>query len=126
MKKLGRFMKEKREAMGLSLRDASRLSGVSHTHIRDIEDGRSILRPSEIAEMEGMKGSSSVRQLIIRVSDQLKAGEITLIDCTPQEATEAKERLETHRAKRRDRHYRNKEQINAKRREQHAGKSRFA
>ena len=35
-------MKEKREAMGLSLRDASRLSGVSHTHIRDIEDGRSI------------------------------------------------------------------------------------
>lgn len=35
-------MKEKREAMDLSLRDASRLSGVSHTHIRDIEDGRSI------------------------------------------------------------------------------------
>jgi len=28
--------------MGLSLWDASRLSGVSHTHIRDIEDGRSI------------------------------------------------------------------------------------
>ena len=110
----------------MSLRDASRLSGVSHTHIRDIEDGRSILRPSEIAEMEGMKGSSSVRQLIIRVSDQLKAGEITLIYCTPQEATEAKERLETHRAKRRDRHNRNKDQINAKRREQHAGKSRFA
>jgi len=42
MKKLGMFMKEKREAMGLSLRDASRLSGVSHTHIRDIEEGRSI------------------------------------------------------------------------------------
>jgi transcriptional regulator with XRE-family HTH domain len=35
-------MKEKREAMGLSLRDASRLSGISHTHIRDTEDGRSI------------------------------------------------------------------------------------
>ncbi len=29
------------EAMGLSLRDASKLSGVSHTHIRDMEDGRS-------------------------------------------------------------------------------------
>ena len=42
MKKLGKFMKENREAMGLSLRDASRLSGISHTHIRDIEDGRSI------------------------------------------------------------------------------------
>jgi len=35
-------MKENREAMDLSLRDASKLSGVSHTHIRDIEDGRSI------------------------------------------------------------------------------------
>jgi len=35
-------MKEKREAIGVSLRDASKLSGVSHTHIRDIEDGRSI------------------------------------------------------------------------------------
>ena len=42
MEKLGKFMKEKREAMGLSLRDASRLLGVSHTHIRDMEDGRSI------------------------------------------------------------------------------------
>ena len=42
MKKLGTFIKEKREAMGLSLRDTSRLSGISHTHIRDIEDGRSI------------------------------------------------------------------------------------
>ena len=42
MKKLGKFMKEKREAMGLSLRAASKLSGVSHTHIRDVEDGRSI------------------------------------------------------------------------------------
>jgi len=41
MKNLGEFIKEKREAMGLSLRDASKLSGVSHTHIRDIEDGRS-------------------------------------------------------------------------------------
>ncbi len=29
------------EAMGLSLRDPLKLSGVSHTHIRDIEDGRS-------------------------------------------------------------------------------------
>jgi len=38
MKKLGEIMKENREAMGLSLRDASRLSGVSHTHIRDIEE----------------------------------------------------------------------------------------
>jgi len=34
-------LKEKREGLGLSLREASKLSGVSHTHIRDIEDGRS-------------------------------------------------------------------------------------
>jgi len=39
---MGAFMKEKREGLGLSLREASRLSGVSHTHIRDIEDGRSV------------------------------------------------------------------------------------
>ena len=38
------------------------------------------LRPSEITELEGLnKTSSSVRQLIIRVSDQLKAGGISLI-----------------------------------------------
>jgi hypothetical protein len=32
------------------------------------------IMPSEIAEMGGLKGSSTVRQLIIRVSDQLRAG----------------------------------------------------
>jgi hypothetical protein len=63
-------------------------------------------QPSEIALMEGMQGSSAVRQLIIRVSDQLKAGEIRLIDCTPKERRVAKERLDAHRAKRRERHAR--------------------
>lgn len=63
------------------------------------------LRPSEIAELEGLdKRSSSVRQLIIRVSDQLKAGEITLIETTPEEANAAKVRLDNHRKKRRERH----------------------
>ena len=63
------------------------------------------LRPSEIAEMEGLdKKSSSVRQLIIRVSDQLKAGEISLIETTPEEAEAAKARLDTQRKKRRERH----------------------
>lgn len=38
---MGAFMNERREGLGLSLRDASKLSGVSHTHIRDIEEGRS-------------------------------------------------------------------------------------
>jgi hypothetical protein len=60
------------------------------------------LRPSEIAELEGMKGSSSVRQLIIRVSDQLAAGEIKLTEYTEEESIAAKERLEGKRAKRRE------------------------
>ena len=59
------------------------------------------LRPSQIAEMEGLKGSSSVRQLIIRVSDQLRSGEIKLIETDPQEASEAKARLDALREKRR-------------------------
>lgn len=68
------------------------------------------LRPSEIAEMEGLdKKSSSVRQLIIRVSDQLKAGEISLIETTPQESANAKARLDSHRKKRRDRHSKKKQ-----------------
>jgi hypothetical protein len=68
------------------------------------------LRPSEIAEMEGLdKKSSSVRQLIIRVSDQLKAGEISLIETTPEEAEAAKTRLDANRKKRRERHARKKQ-----------------
>jgi hypothetical protein len=66
------------------------------------------LRPSEIAEMEGMKGSSSVRQLIIWVSDQLKAGEISLIESTTEDAEAAKARLDTYRRKRRERYARKK------------------
>ncbi len=55
------------------------------------------LRPSEIAEMEGLdKRNSSVRQLVIRVSDQLKAGEISLMEVTPEEAQAAKARLDAH------------------------------
>lgn len=61
------------------------------------------LRPAEIARMENLKGSSSVRQLIIRVSDQLRCGEIRLFDATPEEAEEAKARLDAHNAKRRER-----------------------
>ena len=65
------------------------------------------LRPSEIAEMKGLdKRNSSVRQLIIRVSDQLKAGEISLIETTSEEACAAKVRLNVHNAKRRVRHAR--------------------
>ncbi len=63
------------------------------------------LLPSEIAELEGLdKRNSSVRQLIIRVSDQLKAGEIKLIEVSEQESAAAKARLDEVRKKRRDRH----------------------
>ena len=61
------------------------------------------IMPSEIAGMEGLKGSSSVKQLIIRVSDQLRAGEIRLIDTTPKESA-AKQRLDEHREKLRERY----------------------
>jgi hypothetical protein len=60
------------------------------------------LRPSKIAEMEGMKCSSSVRQLIIRVSDQLGAGEISLIETGPDKAEAAKMRLDNFREKGRE------------------------
>ena len=64
------------------------------------------LRPSEISELEGInKKSSSVRQLIIRTSDQLQAGELSLIEVTPAEKEAAKARLDTHRKKRRERHH---------------------
>jgi hypothetical protein len=63
------------------------------------------LRPSEIADLDGLdKKNSSVRQLIIRMSDQLKAGEINLIETTPQESAAAKARLDSHRQKRREHH----------------------
>jgi len=37
---VGEYLKKKREEKGLSLRDASKLSGVSYVHIRDIELGK--------------------------------------------------------------------------------------
>ena len=63
------------------------------------------LRPSEIPELEGMdKKNSSVRQLIIRTSGQLQAGELSLIEVTPAEKEAAKARLDTQRKKRRKRY----------------------
>jgi len=63
------------------------------------------LRPFEISELEGIdKKSSSVRQLIIRTSDQLQAGELSLVEVTPAEKKAAKVRLDTQRKMRRERH----------------------
>ncbi len=61
------------------------------------------------AELEGInKKSSSVRQLIIRTSDQLQAGELSLIEVTLAEKKAAKTRLDTVRKKRRERHAKKK------------------
>ncbi|MBW2616931.1 MAG: hypothetical protein JRD02_12255 [Deltaproteobacteria bacterium] len=59
--------------------------------------------------MEGLdKKSSSVRQIIIRTSDQLQAGELSLIEVTPAEKKAAKTRLDTVRKKRRERYAKKK------------------
>ena len=40
MNKVGRYLKKKREYADLSLREASKLASVSHTHIMEVEDGK--------------------------------------------------------------------------------------
>jgi len=80
------------------------------------------MRPAEIARMEGVKNPSGVRGMIIRVSDQLRCGEISLFEKDPEEKEAAKTRLETKRKKRRDRYAKNKEKVNAKRRAFYAQK----
>jgi hypothetical protein len=72
------------------------------------------LRPAEIARLEG-KEPSNVRGLIIRVSDQLRAGEISLFEFDRDEAEAAKARLDAKRKKRRERYARNRDRINARR-----------
>ena len=75
------------------------------------------MRPAEIARMEGVKNPSAVRGMIIRVSDQLRCGEISLFEADdPEEAEAAKARLEAKRKQRRERYAKSKEKINAKRR----------
>jgi hypothetical protein len=61
--------------------------------------------------------------MIIRVSDQLRCGEISLFEKDTEEAEAAKDRLEAKRAKRRESHAKNKDQINARRRETYALKN---
>jgi hypothetical protein len=48
------------------------------------------------------------RGLIIRVSDQLRAGEISLFEFDQEEAAEAKARLDAKRTQRRERYARKK------------------
>ena len=71
MGKIGRFMKEKRASRDLSLREASKRSGVSHTHIRDIEDGRSI--PSFTMVMRFLKAYTVDMEDFLRETGYLPA-----------------------------------------------------
>ena len=80
------------------------------------------LTPSQIAEIEGLKNSASVSALIIRVSDQLKAGEIELFPVSEIEALEAKNRLDAVRERRRKHRTKNIEQERARDRERYARK----
>jgi len=80
------------------------------------------MRPAEIARMEGVKNPSGVRGMIIRVSDQLRCGEISLFEKDPEEAETAKAKLDAQRKKRRERHAKNKDRINSRRREAYAFK----
>ena len=40
MQTLGEFLRGKREARGMSLREAAKAAAISHVHIRDIEEGK--------------------------------------------------------------------------------------
>lgn len=75
------------------------------------------MRPAEIARMEGVKNPSAVRGLIIRVSDQLSYGETRLFEKDPEEVEAAKAKLDAQRKKWRERYAKNKDRINARRRE---------
>jgi hypothetical protein len=72
-------------------------------------------RPPKSASWRG-KSRPAVRGMIIRVSDKVRAGEISLFEFDQEEAEAAKARLDSQRKKWRERYARNKEQINAKRR----------
>lgn len=42
MKKIGQYLKEKREGREMSFRDAAKATGISHVHVKDIEDGKTM------------------------------------------------------------------------------------
>ncbi len=69
------------------------------------------LIPTQIAEIEGLKKADLVSISINRVSDQLRAGEISLFDFTEQEVKEAKARLNAIRERRRKHRSNNLEQM---------------
>jgi hypothetical protein len=78
------------------------------------------VRPAESARMEGVKNPHGVRSMIIRASDQLRCGEISLFERNREESEAAKARLDAQRKKRRERHALNKDKINAEWRESFA------
>lgn len=80
------------------------------------------LTPTQISEIEGLKNADSVSALIIRVSDQLRAGEIELFPVSELEAEAAKSRLDAVRERRRNHRANNIERERAIDRERYARK----
>ena len=74
------------------------------------------LRSSEIMEILSIKSPSHITNSIKRVSDLIQAGELDLIETTPEEAEAAKNRLDNERKQRRENWNKNADSINAKRR----------
>lgn len=67
------------------------------------------LTPHDIARLEGKNiRPSKVTEMIIRVSDRLRCGEIRLFQVSPKETQASKERLDLERSKQRNRYYRRK------------------
>ena len=56
-------------------------------------------RPAEIARLEGRKDYSSIRGLIIRASNQLRAGEISLFEHDPEKEKKANAKVEAKKPK---------------------------
>lgn len=78
------------------------------------------VHPAESARMEVVKDPSGVRGMIIRVSDQLRCGKISLSEVDQKEAEAAKACLDAQSKKRRERYAPKRDQINARRRETYA------
>jgi len=53
----------------------------------------------EICQLENIKHYTQAWQMIKTVGEQLKAGDVSLLDVSPEEKAEAKERLDMKEAK---------------------------
>ena len=78
------------------------------------------MRPADSARIGNVENPSGLYGMIIRLSDQLRCGKISLFEVDQEETEAAKACLEAKRTQRRERHAKNKKQINVKRRKTYA------